>query len=272
MINKRVHPSKLLLILFVGYWLVFSVVFVVRQIRRTSGDLPTIQQKGILRVCGESDPFSYRSEADSTYGFHYELAKAFAQRHGLKLQYLTEASLSRRVNMLLNDQCDLLSGPLLVTSNLRQRIAFTKPIFESKLVLVQRSNTDENKLVRDVIHVKGKILYTSDNPAIVERLRHLSTEISDTIDVRILKVDSEHLVEMVASGKIDYAVMDRDVCASFQKKYPSIDTKTPLGFNQFQAWAVKPGRKHLLDSLNVFLTEHKRSAAFARLVQTYLVH
>jgi hypothetical protein len=46
--------------------------------------------------------------------------------------------------------------------------------------------------------------------------------------------------------------------------------ETPVGFNQMQAWAVKPGRKALLDSLNVFIVDYKKSPDFSRLLNTYI--
>lgn len=273
MIKKYLHPSLLLLYAFLIFWIAFAVWSAIQKANRTEGDFPKIKKEGVIRICGEEDLFSFHQTQDSSLGFYYEMANAFAKKHHLKLVYLSNASLENRLKMLENNQCDLLSGPLSVVSDLRSRVDFTKSILESKLVLIQRRSMVEspNEVVRNQVDFRGKRIHICENKVYLQRLHHLAAEISDTIHIRTLTgYDSERMIAQVAAGLIDYAVCDKQVAKAYREKYPNIDVETPVGFNQMQAWAVKPGRKALLDSLNVFITDYKKSPEFSRLIQKYI--
>lgn len=263
----------MILYAFLAFWIVFAAWYGMRERNKVAGDYPKIEKEGILRACGEEDLFSYQQQRDSASGFYYEMAKAFANRHHLKLIYLSESSLSKRLKMLEDNQCDLLTGPLPVISSLRKQVDYTKNILESKLVLIQRKSDKSRPedMVRNQIDFSGKRIYICENRAYMERLYHLAAEICDTIQIRTLVgYNSERMIAQVAAGLIDYAVCDKQVAKAYRKIYPAIDVETPVGFNQMQAWAVKPGKKALLDSLNVFITEYKKSPEFTRLIQKYI--
>lgn len=273
MTRKYLHPSLILAYAFLAFWLGFAVKTGVQEAKRVAGDFPNIRKEGVLRVCGEKDLFSFYPQNDSVSGFYYEMMKAFADRHGLKLIYLSESSLSARLNLLDDNACDVLSGPLPVVSELRNRLTYTRSILESKLVLVQRKNEDEQvrSVVRNQIDFSGKRIHLCDNPAHMQRLRHLAAEISDTLYLKTLYgFDSERLLAQVSSGLIDYAVCDKQVAKAYRKRFENLDVETPVGFNQMQAWAVKPGRRVLLDSLNVFIDAYKKSPEFSRLLKKYI--
>lgn len=273
MIKKYLHPSLLLLYAFLAFWIAFAVKMSVDEMNRVAGDFPKIKEEGVIRVCGERDRFSFYQEGDSTLGFYYVMMKAFADKHGLKLIYMDESSLSNRLSMLEDNQCDVLTGPLPVITDLRKRVDFTKSILESKLVLIQRKSLSDNNddVVRNQVDFRNIHIHICENPAYMQRLHHLASEISDTIYIRTLVgYDSERMIAQVSAGLIDYAVCDKQVAKSYRRRFPNIDVETPVGFNQMQAWAVKPGRKVLMDSLNVFIDEYKKSPEFSRLLQKYI--
>jgi membrane-bound lytic murein transglycosylase MltF len=273
MIKKHLNPSLLLLYAFLAFWAVFAIWIGIKEANRIAGDFPKIKKEGVIRVCGEEDRFSFYHLKDSTQGFYYEMAKAFADSHHLRLVYIGESSLSKRLKMLEDNKCDLLSGPLPVVSDLRLQVDFTKSILESKLVLIQRKNDSDKpkNVVRNQVDFRGKRIYICENPVYLQRLHHLATEISDTIYISTLMgFDSERMIAQVAAGLIDYAVCDKQVAKAYLDNYPDIDVETPVGFNQMQAWAVKPGRRALLDSLNVFISDYKKSPEFSRLLQKYI--
>lgn len=273
MIKKHLHPSFLLLYAFLAFWVAFALWMGVQKANKVAGDFPKIKKDGVLRVCGEADLFSFYHQNDSTFGFYYEMTKAFADRNHLKLIYIGEASLKNRLKMLEDNQCDLLAGPLPVVTDLRKEVDYTKSILESKLVLIQRKSNKLNSsdVVRNQVDFSGKRIYICENRVYLRRLHHLAAEISDTIYIRTLMgYNSERMIAQVAAGLIDYAVCDKQVAKAYLDKYPDIDVETPVGFNQMQAWAVKPGKKALLDSLNVFITEYKKSPEFSRLLKKYI--
>lgn len=264
-----------LIFAFIAFWVVYAVWFGIREANKIASDYPGIKKDGVLRVCGEEDLFSFYKNNDTSYGFYYEMAKAFADRHHLQLVYMGEPSLNNRLKMLQDNKFDILSGPLSVIMGLRNQVDFTKSIIESKLVLVQRKSSENNpdKVVRNQVDFRGKRIYICENTAYEERLHHLASEISDTLYIQTLMgFNSERMIAQVAAGLIDYAVCDKQVAKSFRNKYPNIDVETPVGFNQMQAWAVKPDKKILLDSLNQFIVDFKKTPEFTKLIQKYIAN
>lgn len=273
MTKKYLHPSLLLVYAFLAFWTFFAVRMGILEARRIAGDFQNIQKEGVLRVCGEKDLFSFYQKNDSSFGFYYEMMKAFADRHHLKLVYIGESSLNKRLKMLEDNDCDVLSGPMPVVSELRSQVAFTNSILESKLVLVQRKNDgkDSKAMMRNQVDFGSKHIYICDNPAYLQRLKNLASEISDTIYIHTLAgFDSERIIAQVSAGLIDFAACDKQIAKAYRDAFSNIDVETPVGFNQMQAWAVKPGRKALLDSLNVFIVDYKKSPDFSRLLNTYI--
>jgi membrane-bound lytic murein transglycosylase MltF len=188
------------------------------------------------------------------------------------LIYTSEIDFAKRLKLLTSGKCDIITGPLPVLSNLRSSISYTVPIFESYLVLVQR-DTESNKgkkPIRDQILLGGKELIIVKNSPNIGRIHHLAAEISDSIYIReLIGRKSRDLMEAVSKGLADYAVSDRYVALSYLKVYPNLDIQTNLGLTQLQAWAVRPQKHTLLDSLNTFLTDYKKSPAFTRLLDKY---
>jgi membrane-bound lytic murein transglycosylase F len=272
--KRKWHPSLLVLVVFGLFWVFFALVQSIQTYSRSVGDFPLIVRSGALRVCGEDDLFSHYVDEKGEHGFQYEMIQTFAQRHNLKLQFIVENSLDKRLEMLRNERCDLLVGPLPITSDFQKEVLFTQPYMESRMVLVQRKNSklQPGEVVRNMIDFGGKHIYSNGNKAQTDRLHHLASEISDTIHIRrIRNASNERLISLVASGLIDYAVCDMYVAKSFQKRYTSIDVETPIGFNQFQAWAVKPDRVILLDSLNAFIQDFCNSYEFEILKSNYQI-
>lgn len=270
MIKPQHKITFTLLTAFTIFWIGFAVVFEINQINNKVGDFQYILRRGTLRICGEEDFFSFYKDKQGFHGFHYELAKAFADKYKLKLEYIDEPNFEVRLWLLESGKCDIISGPLPVISELRQHIAYTEPILESKLVLVQRKKEGNHNPIRDQIALREKSVSVTQKSPYIQRLRNLANEISDSIYIKEhIGYTNNDLMEAVANGDVDFAVCDKYVAGSFLKYYPEIDIETALGFTQFQAWAVKPKNKNLRYSLNKFFLEYKKSPAFARLLEKY---
>jgi len=257
--------SWVLILLFVLGWATFYLIQRYPDKLDSKNEYSDILRKGELRVCGEYDPFSFYEDSTGQHGFHRELIQAFASQHGLKVVYRYDGNVDRRVKGLENGTYDILMGPLPVITPLKQRLAFTMPLYTSRLVLIQRSTGSP---IRNQVELAGKRLVIPAFSPIIYRINHLATEISDSIFVRSVRITTnEELVRLVLSGKEDFAAMDEHVAKALKATYPGMDCSTPLSLPQFQAWAVRPGSTVLLDSLNAFIERYKKSPAFERLLQ-----
>jgi ABC-type amino acid transport substrate-binding protein len=102
------------------------------------------------------------------------------------------------------------------------------------------------------------------------RIRNLSHEIGDTIFVKEDPTyGQEQLAMMVAAKEIDYAVCDEIVAARVARSIPEIDYSTLIGFTHLEAWAVSEKSPILLDSLNVWIKEVKKTKEYTKIYQKY---
>ena len=269
--------SKKLLILYIILLsicvLIMGSLMFVHSKSLSPHDLREIQKEGILRIVTEYTPSEYTITENQIEGFHYELCKTIANLSGLEVFIYMENSLEKSFEGLLSNHYDIVARNIPITSELKERFAFTDPIILSRQVLVQRTKAHNNGIepLRNHLDLAEKTLYIpAESSHFLLRLRNLQHEIGDTIYVVEEPVNSsEQLIIMVVKGNIDYAVYDLQTALVLQKQYPEIDIKTDISFTQLQSWAVRKNAPTLLDSLNHWLRIIRENNQFDKIYQQY---
>jgi membrane-bound lytic murein transglycosylase F len=220
--------------------------------------------------------FVYRGEP---MGFNYELLKSFSDHIGIDLEIITENNLDHTFEMLNTGEADIIAIGLTVSSSRKKDIQFTKPIGETRQVLVQRKPRNwrsmtaddvDKTLVRNQLGLANKTIYVQEGSAHVERLFTMAGEIGDSINIIEVPYVSEQLIDYVAKGEIDYTVCDENVALVNATYYPDIDVNTPISFPQNLAWGVrKKNSDALLDELNQWLSSFKKTESYALLYAKY---
>lgn len=235
-------------------------------------DFPEIQQEGILRMVTEYNQSGYYVAGDTIEGFQYELSQAIATLSGLEVQTQLEMSLAKSFEGLTDQRCDVIARNIPITSEVRADYLFTDPIVLNKQVLVQRTQAANNGIlpIRNQLDLAKKTLYIPKNSPALFRLQNLAQEIGDTIYVEEdERYSGEQLAIMVAKGDIDYAVCDQQIARLSQKNLPEIDIDTDISFTQLQSWAVRKDSPILLDSLNSWLSQIKKSGLYDQIYKRY---
>ncbi|MDR1610604.1 MAG: transporter substrate-binding domain-containing protein [Candidatus Symbiothrix sp.] len=196
---------------------------------------------------------------DSIAGFQYELCKYIGKRSDLTVQIISENNFDLCIKGLQNNTYDIIARNIPITNENKQYLAFTVPVTVGNQVLVQRKSDEPDStqiFIHNQIDLADKTIYVIKNSAATLRLRNLSEEIAESIHIReISDNSSEHLIYMVCDREIDYAVVDKTLAQKIASQLPEIDYGMDIGFNQLQAWAVRPSSPVLLDSLNVWITD-----------------
>jgi membrane-bound lytic murein transglycosylase F len=239
-----------------------------------------IQKRGKLVAITDyssTDYFIYRGEP---MGFQYEKLKMFADYLGVDLEINVAANLDDAFRLLGEGKGDLIAMGLTVTLDRAATVDFTKPIMQTRQMLVQRKPENwrkmrtwediEKSLIRNPIDLAGKTVVVQKGSAHAERLNNLSEEIGWPIIIGQDPVyEVEQLVESVSKGEIEYTVCDEHLASFFEKQYPDIDIRTPISFPQNIAWAVRPDSDSLRMVIDSWLTENNNSYASKHLVDKY---
>ena len=91
-----------------------------------------------------------------------------------------------------------------------------------------------NIAVKSQLDLAQDTIYVVQNSPMYDRIRALSHEIGDTIFIKEEPdYNAEQLMIMVATGQIDYAVVNAYVAKNLVGAYPNLNIGTKISFTQF---------------------------------------
>jgi len=221
--------------------------------------------------------FIYRGEP---MGYQYEMLRSFADYLHVKLELRTINDLGGSFDCLNDGDCDILAQGLTITKERSEVLLFSQPLTQTRQMLIQRKPDNwrkmrtmdqiESHLVRNPLELAGKTVHIQKNTIFLTRLETLSNEIGADISViEHPEASVEELIEMVAKGEIEYTICDEHIAMVNKKFHPDIDVKTPVSFHQNVAWAVQKGAVGLMDTINSWLEDFRKSTASVYLYNKY---
>ncbi len=273
--KELIIKTVLLVFLFISSGIYFEKS---QEIDIISDDFDIIKEKGKIVVLTDFNSTSYFIYRGQPMGYQYEMLQEMADYLGLQLEVIVSNDLNHSFNKLENGDVDLIAANLTITKQRKKIMDFTVPHSITRQVLVQRKpvkweildkKTIESSLVRDQLDLAGKTVYVQANSSHALRLRNLSDEIGEKINIVETDEEVEHLISLVANGEIDYTVSDENVAQVNQYYYQNIDVETPLSFNQNLAWAVRKNSGKLLKEINDWLAYFKESSEYKHIYAKY---
>ena len=244
-----------------------------------SSDLELIKQRGKLIAVTDFNSTNYFVYKGEPMGFHYELLNEFTDYLGVDLEIITENHLDRAFDLLNSGEADIIAIGLTVNSSRKKEIRFTDPIIQTRQVLVQRKPRNwrsltadalERQLIRNQLDLGHKTIFVQEHSAHFDRLKSLSDEIGDTINIVGVPYESEELIRFVANGEIEYTVCDENIAMVNSTYYPGIDISMPVSFPQNIAWGLrKQESSGLLAELNHWITTFKETRRYVSVYARY---
>ena len=243
-------------------------------------DLPEILKSGKIRVVTTYNSTNYFVYKGQPMGFQFELLQDFATFMGVKLEVTVNNSFEENFEALQNGEVDIIASNMAVTREREEHIIFTEPYTLSRQVLVQQAfdkksesgNKIFSNIIRNQLDLAGKSIYVQKGSAFAQRLRNLSNEIGDSINVvEIPDYEVEQLIALVAEGEIPYTVCDENLARVNKNFFPNIDVETAISFPQKQAWAVNKDAPELLNAVNNWMIGHKKTARYDRTFKKYFL-
>lgn len=235
-------------------------------------DLQDIIKQGKLVAVADFNTTSYFIYKGEPMGYQYDMLRDFASFLGVKLELIAENDIDKVSNLLLSGRVDVIASNLTITAERKALYNFTKPIGTTRLVLIQRTDSpsDSSLLLENILELGGKIVYVQRSSASAIRLKNLAEEIGDEIKVvELPDVDADQLIDLVASGEIDYSVCDENVARVKGAAAANIDYSLPVSFQQNIAWAVNTKSPDLLNSLNQWLEGYLPTAHYQYIEHKY---
>lgn len=261
-------------------------------------DLPDIAWRDTLTVLAPYNSTTYFIYKGEPMGYEYELLKAFAEQHHVVLKLVVVEQRDSLMKMLLAGRGDLAAARLIPLPEDTGRVAYTKPLYHTDPVLVQRSGPPavataglpkaldtvmkpgpaeaagipvHARLVQSPRELAGHRVTMPKRSAYVPTLIELSDSVSG--DINVVEVDSsaEALIRGVARGVVEYTVAEGNVAQLQGSFYKNLVVKPVLGESRPVAWAVRREAHQLRDSLNAWIASEKQRGVFDRLYKKYFI-
>lgn len=212
--------------------------------------LQHVQERGILRAVTNCEIINYNTEKPTPSGFEYDLLSDFCKDNGLELEMIVNENLDSCFMLLDSCKVDVVAVGVGSNKDMKRRFLLTNPILMQRSVLVQRlpkgwnkmstANEVENQLLRSSVDLAGKTIHLPQGSHEVKLLEHLSDQIGDTIYiVECDSLNSVDLVNAVASGQIDYTVVEEYVARMASIGLKGLDTKLNVSVEQPLGWAIR---------------------------------
>ena len=242
-------------------------------------DLPEIKERDTLIALTSTNHIDYFIYRGTPMGFQLELLEQFAKYLDVNLKVIVENDLEKAGEYLLNNKCDILAKPIVITKDRKQLYNFSEPIASTRQVLVQRmpdnywqmsSRQIENSLIRSQTDLAEKTIYITQGSSSLTRLRNISDEIAGNIYiVEIDSLDKEQIIRYVSEGVFDYTITDEDIARLNKQIYRNIDVQTSVSFPYNLAWAVRKESEILLNTLDSWLVDFQNTITYRLLVNKY---
>lgn len=225
-----------------------------------------------IDVAIEYSPISYYTYADTLGGFQFDLLRLISTQQQQPVKFHPIVTLQKALDGLKKGDYDLLVAQFPVTASNKQQFLFTEPVYLDRQVLVQRKDPETGKAkVNSQLDLTGCTVHIVKGSPMKERIEGLSREIGG--DIHIIVDDlygPEQLFLQVATGEIDYAVINETIAASLVKDYSKeIDVATAISFSQFQSWVLNKNDSTLCNKLNTWLKLAQDLPQYGSLVSRY---
>ena len=199
---------------------------------RFTGDFDQIEERRVLRVLLRNNAASYFIYRGELMGFEYELAREFADYHGLRLEVVVPPSHRELTSWLLEGRADIAMS--FIEPSDRQRklgVEFSRPYHYARqhIVVHEKDQADSlDDLNYRTIFVRHHSIYW-------ERLSELQRD-GAGFNLRATEddVETEQLIQMVSRGKYKATVADAHL----------LDIELAKGVPVRSAFTLEPERPH----------------------------
>lgn len=238
------------------------------------------QHDGELIALMDNSMTSYFIYKGQPMGFEYEMLSLFAKENNLKLTVKIINQTDHILDSLYTGVGDIAAANLTISEERKQKVAFSRRLFRTKTVLVQRIPDHEDKLnheqienmlVRDRLDLVGDTVTVRKNSSYELLLNNLISETGMDLHIRYAPGDlaTESLVDMVSVGSAKFTLCDLNKAIIYRAYYDNIDIQTPMGLSQPVAWAVNKQSIKLLQTLNEWIEKRKGSLQYNLIYNKY---
>ena len=228
--------------------------------------LQRIQKTGEITVVTRNTAHCYYLYRDQPMGFEYEMAQAFAEYLGVRLQVKVVDRWEEMVNTLNKGSAAFIAASTAIIPKWQTEVAFSDSYMEvAQQIITHRKNARINKAA----DLSGKTIDVRKGTEYQHRLVELKDQ---GIDLAIRLHDdlpTEELIQKVADEEIDYTIANSNIILINRRNFPGAVSMGSINDRVHLGWAVYPKSTELLEQMNAFLKVIKKNGKFDLIYNKY---
>lgn len=232
--------------------------------------VPPLAQSGELVVLTVNGPATYFEDAQGLpSGLEYDLATLFARDLGVKVSFFLVDSPEKIDKALRAGQAHLAAAAMARHFDFPGGLAWGPSYFTTQHQVVWRSAEPKPRSLADIAGKRIGVIEES----VADYL--LSEPVKITVPVERLPPGTEitELLERVAGGSLDYALVESTRFTLARKFFPQLDVAFAIGKPLDYAWLVSTvDKKRILDAAKPFFERIAKDGTLKRLVDRYYGH
>ncbi len=248
---------------------VLGLVLIVGTCSPSMSPWERIERDNTLHIITVNGPLTYYLGPEGPTGFQYDLAKIFADRHGLEIEVVLAENSGEALKKLKAGEGQIAAG-VIITPRRGEQLTFSVPIVKTSAQLVYRQGGSRPDSLSDL---SRDLLEVNPDSSYAELLTQASGDNPDLNWVENQFANDEELLHRVATGEIDYTLADARLVRITQRYHPNLKVAFDVGEPQWVAWAYTQETEPRLKSLaDEFLLSFKSTEEYSRIYDRHFGH
>ena len=206
----------------------------------------------------EFAPFEYL-EKNKVVGFDIDLLDAISKETGLEFK-VQDMAFDGLLPALQTKKVDMVIAGMSATPERKKAVAFSKPYFKAKQVVITKGVDKSLKSFKDLAGKKVGVMlgFTGD------------TVVSEIKGVKVERFNASYAAIMALSqNKVDAVVLDSEPAKKYTANNKQLIIASIPAEEEDYAIAVRKNDKELLDKINTALDKIKANGEYDKLLKKY---
>lgn len=230
----------------------------------TTNQLEAIKSAGVIKVGieGTYKPYTYHDADDNLTGYDVELAKAIAEKLGVKVEF-TEAAWDSLLAGIDSGRLDTVINTVGITAERQEKYDFVGPYLYIPRQVVVRS---DNETLKSWDDLKGAKVATSKASTTGQMYAEAGAEI-------VLIEGVDQAAQTVLSGRADFCNFDPTTLNDYLDEHPDAQLKVAFmvpGLSEEYGIPILKGQTDLYNAVNQALEELRNEGVLEELSQQFL--
>lgn len=228
--------------------------------------LEEILEAGKITVITRNSAHCYYLYKDQAMGFEYDLAKAFADYLGVKLNVKTAEMWEEMVSALTDGTGAFIAASTTATPKRREQVAFSNGYMAVwQHIIVHRNNPGISRAE----DLAGKTVHVREGTSYQELLEALRKDGIDLVIKLHNDLPTEELIRQVEEEEIEITIAYSNIALLNRMYYPRTVIASAIGEKEYLRWATSHGADRLLERINSFFEMIKENGEFEEIYNRY---